>query len=75
MKIGERGQVTIPKQIREQLGLAPHTEVEFEVVKGEVVLRKKPKRVDFARWSGYCAKSASEPGLTVDELIDELRGK
>ena len=29
MKIGERGQVTIPKDIREKYGLLPRTEVDF----------------------------------------------
>lgn len=36
MKIGERGQVTIPKNIREQFGLGPETEVEFRVVGGAI---------------------------------------
>lgn len=29
MRITSNGQVTIPKAIRDQLGLLPHTEVEF----------------------------------------------
>jgi AbrB family looped-hinge helix DNA binding protein len=32
MKITTKGQVTIPVEIREKLGLLPNTEVEFEVV-------------------------------------------
>lgn len=31
MKITSKGQVTIPIEIREQLGLLPDTEVEFDV--------------------------------------------
>ncbi len=30
MRITSKGQVTIPAEIREQAGLLPHTEVEFE---------------------------------------------
>ena len=30
MRITSKGQVTIPVEIREQAGLLPHTEVEFE---------------------------------------------
>jgi len=30
MRITSKGQVTIPIEIREQAGLLPHTEVEFE---------------------------------------------
>ena len=31
MKITEKGQVTIPRDVREELGLMPHTEVEFVI--------------------------------------------
>jgi AbrB family looped-hinge helix DNA binding protein len=36
MKITTKGQVTIPQDIRERLGLLPHTQVDFEV-RGDVV--------------------------------------
>jgi AbrB family looped-hinge helix DNA binding protein len=29
MKIGERGQITIPKELREKYGLFPSIEIEF----------------------------------------------
>ncbi len=38
MKVSERGQVTIPKNIREQFGLKENTEVEFIVREGRVEL-------------------------------------
>jgi AbrB family looped-hinge helix DNA binding protein len=44
MKITTKGQVTIPRRIREQLGLLPHTEVDFEVRDDVVVLRKVEAR-------------------------------
>lgn len=40
MKITTKGQVTIPQEIRERLGLLPHTEVDFAVRDNEVVLTK-----------------------------------
>ena len=36
MRITSKGQVTIPQEIRNRMGLLPETEVEF-VVKGKVV--------------------------------------
>ena len=42
MKVGERGQVTIPKQIRDRFAIGPHTEVEFRIVRNSIVLQKKP---------------------------------
>ena len=44
MKITTKGQVTIPQDIRERLGLFPHTEVDFEVQGDAVVLKKTPTR-------------------------------
>ena len=43
MRITTKGQVTIPKEIREKMGLRPHTDVEFVVRGGSVHLRKKTK--------------------------------
>ena len=42
MRITSKGQVTIPQEIRERLGLLPNTEVEFEV-SGHVVRIRKVK--------------------------------
>ena len=39
MRITSKGQVTIPQRIREQAGLHPYTEVEFEWVRGKVILK------------------------------------
>jgi AbrB family looped-hinge helix DNA binding protein len=41
MRITSKGQVTIPQEIREELGLLPHTEVEFTVEGGRAVLQPK----------------------------------
>ena len=41
MKIGERGQVTIPKNIREKQGLMPYIEVEFVLEETGVFIKKK----------------------------------
>ena len=40
MKITTKGQVTIPADIRERLGLLPNTEVEFAVTGNGVVVTK-----------------------------------
>ena len=40
MKISARGQVTIPADIREQLGLLPNTEVEFAIAGDAVMVTK-----------------------------------
>lgn len=40
MKITSKGQVTIPKGIRDKFGLLPGTEVEFVAEGGQVMVRK-----------------------------------
>jgi AbrB family looped-hinge helix DNA binding protein len=40
MKITTKGQVTIPRHVREKMGFLPHSEVEFVVEGNVVVLRK-----------------------------------
>ena len=76
MKIGERGQVTIPKRIREQFSLGPETEVEFLVAGGSIVLRKAPKKLDLAKWKGRCGGAFKGLGYSsVDSFIEDVRGR
>lgn len=76
MKIGERGQVTIPKDIRDRFGLGPDTEVDFHVVHGSIVLKKAPKQLNLRKWKGRCKESFAELGYTsVDKFIDDVRGR
>jgi AbrB family looped-hinge helix DNA binding protein len=41
MRITTKGQVTIPQDLREALGLLPHTEVVFSIERGAAVIRPK----------------------------------
>lgn len=76
MKIGERGQVTIPKHIREQFGLGPETEVEFRVVAGSIILKKAPKKLNLAEWKGRCGKAFAKLGYSsVDTFMEDVRGR
>lgn len=40
MRVTSKGQVTIPKRIREKTGMLPGTEVEFIEDRGEVLVRR-----------------------------------
>lgn len=49
MRVTEKGQVTIPKELRDVLGIGAGTEVEFERADNTIVLRKvndRPTRGD-----------------------------
>jgi AbrB family looped-hinge helix DNA binding protein len=68
MRIGEKGQVTIPIEHRKALGLHAGSEVEFEARGEELVLRKSDgggrgeRLVDQLR-------GRSTSGMTTDELL------
>jgi AbrB family looped-hinge helix DNA binding protein len=75
MKITEKGQVTIPQDLREKLGLLPFTEVEFVLQRGGVLLRKakngrrRGKRiVDHLRGRGTS-------GLSTEEIMAHTRAE
>ena len=76
MKIGERGQVTIPKDIRDRFGLGPDVDVEFHVENGSIVLRKAPRKLEIERWRGRCRASFADLGYgSVDEFMEDVRGR
>ncbi len=69
-RVGERGQITIPKPIRDQYGLRKGMTVELELAEGQVQMRKK---VDIL------AKLETYRGIIdigdVDQFIEEIRGR
>ncbi len=76
MKIGERGQVTVPKRLRERFGLAPGEEVEFQVVNDQIVLKKAAPQLNLDKWKGYCRDSFTELSYEgVDDFIEDVRGR
>jgi AbrB family looped-hinge helix DNA binding protein len=76
MRVGERGQVTIPKDIRERFGIGPDTEVEFRVVNGSILLKKAPKKLNLGKWRGRCGSSFAKLGYSsVDKFIEDVRGR
>ena len=72
MRITSKGQVTIPRAIRDQFGLLPETEVTFVVDDGVVTLVKAeslaPDRAIAA------LHGSAGPGMTTDELLALIRG-
>ncbi|MEO6212079.1 MAG: AbrB/MazE/SpoVT family DNA-binding domain-containing protein [Vicinamibacterales bacterium] len=74
MRLTTKGQVTIPQDIREALGLLPHTEVEFEIDGDSVRLRKA--RRSQSRGASIVArmKGTASPGLSTDEIMKLTRG-
>ena len=68
-KVSEKGQVTIPKEVRELLGIHPGDEVEFEKKNGDIKIIKKVDDKVFDKYVGYLGKGKT------DKVIRELRGE
>ena len=72
-KITTKGQVTIPKRLRDYLGLKPGSSVEFELTTdGPVFLRSRQRRPasKFARLRG-----SVKPGMSTEALMALTRGE
>jgi len=68
-RVSEKGQVTIPKKLRDQLGIRFGDELDFEVERGRLVAAKVAERDAIDRLYGSLKLPAS-----TDELMQELRG-
>ena len=71
MRITSNGQVTIPKAIRDRLGLLPHTEVEF-VVDGDAVRIVKAEATKGESRGARAVRSLREGGplaMSTDEIM------
>jgi AbrB family looped-hinge helix DNA binding protein len=76
MRITSKGQVTIPVEIRERLGLLPNSEVEFEVEGNTVRIRRARGRRTRRRGRSIVAhlRGKATTGLTTDEIMALTRG-
>ena len=74
VKVTRKGQVTIPKAVRDDLGIKPGSKVEFELAEdGRIVLRKVGKgRVPPSRFERL--RGTATAGLTTDEIMALTRG-
>ena len=68
-KVAERGQVTIPKALRERLGIVPGTVLDFFEEQGRLIA-KKTETVDAVdQVFGRLGR-----GRNTDDILQEIRG-
>ncbi len=70
-KVTSKGQVTIPKKVRDRLGVHPGEDVGFEEKEGVVVITKAVTKSPFDKWVGKLKKLS---GQRSDDLVKEMRG-
>jgi len=79
MRVTEKGQVTIPKHIRDRLGIEPGSEVEFVERDSAVLLEKRkaasdPDGQSFKEWAASVAGTFDTMGMDGKQYVDWLRG-
>lgn len=68
--LAERGQIVIPKEARDALGLKAGSKLQIRIEGNRLVVEKKVA-LDLTRWVG----KAVDDGLSRDEALAELRGR
>jgi len=77
LRITSKGQVTIPAEIREQAGLLPHTEVDFEYDGKTVRLVRSKKSGKDGRGARLVAhlRGRGDVEMTTDAIMALTRGE
>lgn len=75
MRVTSKGQVTIPAEIRERMGLLPHTEVEFTVSGKKVILSKVRGKHSRGRALVQAMQGKATGRMSTDEIMALTRGE
>lgn len=78
MLVTTKGQVTIPIEVREELGIFPGTEVDIVARNGKAeIVKTKPKRNKLSRGKRAVTLlkgKATDKRMTTDEILSLTRG-
>ena len=72
-KVTSKGQITIPKKVRDRMGVAEGEEIYFVEEKDGFLIKKVVKKSPFDEWVGYLRKKGET--RSTDEIIEEMRGR
>jgi antitoxin PrlF len=78
MQITTKGQVTIPQEIRNELGFLPHTNVEFEIAGDHAVIRKarhQPGESIRGRLALETLRGTADTRMSTREILALTRGE
>ena len=76
MRISERGQITIPKHLRERFGMNQNVEVQITPTDQGLLMQKRTAAMHpIDRVYGILGKDALGEDVSVDDYIEEIRGR
>lgn len=71
-RVTSKGQITIPKKIRDKLGIGPGEDLGFNERDGVFYIKKTLKKSPFDKWMG---RLKNLKGSKTDNIIEDLRGQ
>ena len=71
MKISERGQITIPKRLRDRLGMHKDVEVEITATENGLLIQKRT----MAQHPVMNISGVLGDAIDVDQYVEEIRGR
>jgi AbrB family looped-hinge helix DNA binding protein len=78
MQVTSKGQVTIPQEIRNRLGILPHTQVEFELAGDHACIRKARRPAGGStrgRLALEALRGTADTRMRTDEILALTRGE
>ena len=75
MRVTEKGQITIPKALRDELGIGAGTEVEFEASDDALVVRKVTRGPTRGQRLAERLRGRGDVRMTTDEIMALTRGE
>jgi AbrB family looped-hinge helix DNA binding protein len=75
MRVTSKGQVTIPRNIRQKLGIMPQSEVEFVIEGNTVLLKTTTKEGSKGKRLVDSLKGRATVRMTTDEIMALTRGE
>jgi AbrB family looped-hinge helix DNA binding protein len=74
MKVTEKGQVTLPKQLRDELGIGAGSEVAFERTDDGILVRKVVAGGSRGRRVTQRLRGRGDVVMTTDDIMQLTRG-
>ena len=74
MRVTEKGQVTIPKQVRDELGIGAGSEVDFEREDDAIVIRKSKSGPTRGKRLVEHLRGRGDVAISTDEILALTRG-
>lgn len=75
MRLTSKCQVTIPKEVRDEVGLAPGDAVTFRVVKGEVRMSRVESEPTRGERVARAMRGRATVKMSTDEIMALTRGE